>query len=92
VRDIDEEAVIAVERGLAERFAINRDQALAVLAVPSAINCSAQAPKSEIFFDEDIVTLSRPSRAARPAQPEFARRDFHAAYVGAQERTSPACA
>ena len=30
--DIDEEAVVAVERGIAERFAVDRDQALAVLA------------------------------------------------------------
>ena len=29
---VDEEAVVAVERGVAERFAIDRDQALAVLA------------------------------------------------------------
>ena len=30
--DIDEEAVVAVKRGIAERFAVDRDQALAVLA------------------------------------------------------------
>ena len=36
------------------------------LPVDSAINCSAQAPKSATFFEEKIVTLSRPSRPARP--------------------------
>src|SRR5665213_400605 len=36
------------------------------LPVDSAINCSAQAPKSAIFFDERMVILSRPSRPARP--------------------------
>ena len=30
--DIDEEAVVGVERGIAERFAVDRDQAFAVLA------------------------------------------------------------
>ena len=30
--DVDEEAILAVERGIAERFAVDRDQALAVLA------------------------------------------------------------
>ena len=30
--DIDEEAVVAVQRGIAERFAVDRNQALAVLA------------------------------------------------------------
>ncbi len=30
--DVDEEAVAAVDRGIAERFAVDRDQALAVLA------------------------------------------------------------
>ena len=45
------------------------------LPVDSAMSCSAQAPKSAIFFDDRIVTLSRPSSAGDgPWQGRAARR------------------
>src|SRR6516225_3768410 len=58
------------------------------LPVDSAMSCSAQAPKSAIFLEARIVTLSRPSRPARPmARPSCTPGFSRGGTSGPQERT-----
>jgi len=56
---IDEEAVVAVDRQPRHRLTLVRTVPLPSLPVDSAISCSAQAPKSATFGEAKIVTLSR---------------------------------
>ena len=82
--DIDEEAVVAVKRGIAERLAIDRDQALAFLA--GGFGDQLFGPGAEIgdLFRRRNRHLVAAFEAGEPhRQPELHARVFMRRHVGA---------